>query len=53
MKLNHSNSKVGIIMPMYNAEATIERAIESVINQKYKEWILYIIDDCSTDNSHV
>lgn len=44
---------IAIIMPAFNAEATIERAILSVINQSYSEWRLYIIDDCSTDKTRV
>ena len=43
--------KVSIIMPSYNKEAYIAKAIESVINQTYKDWELIVIDDMSTDNS--
>lgn len=43
--------KVAIIMPVYNAEKTIERAINSILSQEYKNWTLYIINDCSTDAS--
>ena len=38
-------------MPCYNAEKTLAKAIESVINQNYVNWELIIIDDASTDNS--
>nr|WP_234471930.1 glycosyltransferase family 2 protein [Erwinia sp. S43] len=37
---------------MYNAKDYIDRAIFSVINQTYTNWVLYIIDDCSTDDSY-
>ena len=43
--------RVAVIMPAYNADKTIKRAIESIRNQSYKYWVLYIIDDCSTDNT--
>ncbi|MDU1518756.1 MAG: glycosyltransferase family 2 protein [Klebsiella michiganensis] len=42
---------VAIIIPMFNAEKTIIRAIESVFSQTYTHWHLYIINDCSTDSS--
>lgn len=42
---------VSIIMPAYNAEKYIGQAIESVINQTYKNWELIIVDDCSTDST--
>ncbi|MVZ80405.1 glycosyltransferase, partial [Escherichia coli] len=33
---------VAVIMPMFNAEKTIIRAIESVCSQTYADWHLYI-----------
>lgn len=42
---------VSIIMPTYNCANFIDKSIESVINQTYKNWELIIIDDCSTDNT--
>ena len=42
---------VSIITPVYNAEDFIKNAIESVVNQTYKNWEMLLIDDCSTDSS--
>lgn len=42
-------AKVAIIMPAYNCSKTIERAINSVINQSYNDWHLYIVNDASKD----
>ena len=42
---------VSIIMPAFNAGNTIEKSIESVLNQTYKDWELIVIDDGSTDNT--
>ena len=38
-------------MPNYNKGSYISQAIKSVINQSYKNWKLYVIDDNSSDNS--
>ena len=43
--------KFSIITPTYNREHTLERLIESVLNQSYQEFELIIIDDGSTDKS--
>ncbi len=45
------NDLVSIVMPSYNTGKYIAEAIESVINQTYKNWELLIVDDCSTDNT--
>lgn len=44
--------KVSIIMPSYNREDLIAEAIESCLNQTFKNFELIIVDDCSKDNSH-
>lgn len=42
---------IGIVLPVYNRESTLRRAIQSVINQAHTNWKLVIVNDCSTDNS--
>lgn len=42
---------VSIIMPTYNAEETIEMAIQSLLRQSYKEIEIIIADDGSTDST--
>ena len=45
------NKKFLIIMPYYNPGECFEEAIESVIQQKYKNWELVLLNDASTDGS--
>lgn len=40
-----------IIIPLYNKENYIENTIKSVLNQRYTDFELLIINDCSTDSS--
>ena len=42
---------VSVVMPAYNAEKYIGEAIRSVQSQTYTNWILLVIDDCSTDHT--
>ncbi len=43
---------VSIVMPVYNAEAFVAEAIDSVLAQTYDDWELLVCDDCSTDSSN-
>ena len=42
---------VSIILPVYNAESTLRRCIESILNQEYTDFELILIDDGSSDLS--
>lgn len=45
------NPFFSIIIPTYNRAGLLPVAIESVINQSFKEWELIIVDDGSKDNT--
>ena len=47
-----TDPNISVLMTSYNNENTIEEAIESVLNQTYKNFTLLILDDCSTDNTY-
>ena len=42
---------VDIILPNFNKENYLKETIDSILNQSFKDFNLYIIDDNSTDNS--
>jgi glycosyltransferase involved in cell wall biosynthesis len=42
---------VSVIMPAYNAEETIEKAIRSILKQSYQELELLVVDDGSEDRT--
>lgn len=43
--------KVSIIVPVYNAEKSIGRCIDSILNQEYTDFELLLMDDGSKDAS--
>lgn len=43
--------KISVIVPVYNAEATIKNTLESIEEQTIKELEIICVDDGSTDAS--
>ncbi len=46
-----SDIKISVIMPVYNVERYIERAILSIREQTFTDWELFLVDDGSPDDS--
>jgi glycosyltransferase involved in cell wall biosynthesis len=47
-----TDNKFIIVVPVYNSEAYIEKSIESILSQDYKNYQLIVVDDCSTDKTY-
>ena len=46
-----SDIKISIIMPVYNVEQYVGKAIESILNQTLTDYELLIVDDGTKDKS--
>lgn len=42
---------ISVVIPAYNREATIERAVMSILNQTILPTEIIVVDDCSTDST--
>ncbi|MBQ8822672.1 MAG: glycosyltransferase family 2 protein [Lachnospiraceae bacterium] len=43
--------KVSVIMPVYNSVKYIKEAIDSILNQTFKDFELILVEDCSNDGT--
>ena len=50
--MNHPPA-ISVILPVYNAEAYVREAVESILNQTFTDFECIIINDGSTDGSGV
>lgn len=50
-KATHTYPKVSVVLPFYNAEATLERAVESIQSQTFQNFELILVNNNSTDQS--
>ncbi len=44
-------TKVSVLMPNYNNGPFLKEALDSIFSQSHSDFIIYFIDDCSTDDS--
>ncbi len=45
------NPSISIIVPVYNAEKTLNKCVDSILGQTFLDWELLLIDDGCTDQS--
>ena len=46
----NSNPKISVIVPVYKVEKYLDRCVESIVNQTYKNLEIILVDDGSPDN---
>ena len=44
-------SKISVIVPVYRAEKTLSRCVDSILDQDFSDFELILVDDCSPDRS--
>lgn len=45
------DNRVSVIVPVYNAENTVEKCVESILYGELRDVDVILVDDCSADNS--
>ena len=45
------DEKISIVIPIYNTEQYLDKCVDSVLNQTYKNLEVILVDDGSTDDS--
>ena len=49
--MNINQPQISIIVPAYNAQGTIKRCINSLLNQTFKDFEIVVVEDSSTDST--
>ena len=45
------NQLISVIVPVYKVEQYLDRCVQSIVNQTYKNLEIILVDDGSTDDS--
>ena len=49
--MNPQQPAISVIVPVYNAEATLRRCVDSIMAQSFTDWELILVNDGSKDGS--
>ena len=49
--MQNDSVKISVIVPVYNVEMYLDRAVTSILNQTFNDFELILVNDGSTDNS--
>lgn len=47
IKVKNQEPKIAIIMPYYNESALLIRSVTAILNQSFRNWVLFLVDDGS------
>ena len=50
-EIMNESVKVGIVTPAYNSGGTIEKTLQSILDQSYPDFEVFVVDDHSTDKT--
>lgn len=48
---NYSRPYISVIIPVYNAQKTLEKCLTAIFSSSYQNFEVIVVDDCSRDNS--
>lgn len=49
--MSENEVKLSVLMPNFNNEPYLKECLESLVNQTFSDFVVIIVDDCSTDKS--
>jgi glycosyltransferase involved in cell wall biosynthesis len=50
--MERHDSLISVLMPVYNVEKYIQKSVNSILQQTYRNFELIIVDDCSVDGTY-
>ena len=51
MNIEHSNNEILVCVPIFNSKDDVRRTLESIFNQTYRNFNVFVVDNHSTDQT--